>query len=215
MCQVLEHGGQKPAVNKTRHMTSLLYASINHRFSGAGTELISSRKSSNYMLYSQFITLRMIQSLLWRLATIPVQAKFVLRIWVWHLVESIVSPPLSLLPCLLHRRHAFALQTSRSICNSLPYTNDVLAGDQGNFFFSRSAIENCLQQCRETRTVFKPGDDRRDAWRFGKYMRSMSQLISTYHQSQTLGRRVSNQCGRRCRRGDLEACPSSLQIFYC
>jgi hypothetical protein len=157
----------------------------------------------------------MIQSFLWRLAAIPVQAKFVLGIRIVHLVEAIVSPPLSFLPCLFHRSHTFALQTSRSICNSLPYTDDVLAGDQSKLFFCGAAIENCFQQGWKTRTVFKPGDDRRDAWRFGKYMRGMLQLISTYHQSQTLGRRVSNQCGRRCRRGDLEACPSSLQIFYC
>lgn len=65
--------------------------------------------------------LLMIQSCLWWLDTIPVKPESVVRIGVGHLVEAIVSPELSSLPCIFHRDTAARLQCIGNVLDILPH----------------------------------------------------------------------------------------------
>jgi hypothetical protein len=101
----------------------------------------------------------MIQTLLWRLDSIPIKTKFILRIRIRHLIEPIIPPELSAFPHILYRGNSFLLHALRNLRDLCPHSEDVLSSYQCELLLGRSAVQDSFQEKGEARAVLKARDD--------------------------------------------------------
>lgn len=133
----------------------------------------------------------MIQTLLWRPNSIPVETKFILRIRIRHLVEPIIPPKLSALPYILYRGNSFLLHALSNLSDLRPYSKDVLSSYQCELLLGRATVQNGLQQGGKGRAILKARDDGCNTYSCikgsaAREIRSMSLTIEVRSQTDVL-----------------------------
>jgi hypothetical protein len=133
----------------------------------------------------------MIQTLLWRLDTIPIKPKPILRIRIRHLIKSIIPPELSAFPYIFYRGNSFLLHTLRNLRDLRPHSKNILSSYQCELLLGRAAVQDGFQEKGEARAILKTRNDRRDTYSgvrgiAARGTRSMSLTIKVRSQTDVL-----------------------------